>query len=219
MEDEDAGGQLPQSTGLLSPRRIEAIHIAFTKVFDAACKQGIIRDPSTYKSFDHVFEKAMKRQRGEDVDSQSGELRPIESLGGDVEDEPMDIVEETMTTTMTMTMITAKSVTPVEKDGGVGAQSVQVVANSKDVGKDVEMNFSDDEDDHTASKESLQRVKRRRRQPDYSPGQIDGAHSVSILFLIADFQEDITFQKPKRLRHSEPPVPNHPRMSPQFPPY
>src|SRR5271156_123506 len=111
MQDEEGGGQPPPS-GLLSPRRIEAIHIAFTRVFDTACKQGIIRDPSTYKSFDHVFDRAMKRQKGEDVDSQSEELRQVEPLGGDAEDEPMDIVEETTTTTTTV----------VEKTDGVGTR-------------------------------------------------------------------------------------------------
>jgi hypothetical protein len=162
MDDEDAGGQ---TSGILSPRRIEAIHIAFTKVFDTACKQGFIRDPSTYKSFDHVFDKAMKRQRGEDVDSESDHSRPVEPLGGDVEGEAMDIVEETTTTTMAAVV--------VEKNVGSGGQSVQVVVNKKEeVVRDDEIYISDDEDE---SKRLLQHVKRKRRKPDYSMDRIDGS--------------------------------------------
>src|SRR5271170_1655036 len=122
MDDEDAGGQ---PSGLLSPRRIEAIHIAFTKVFDTACKQGIIRDPSTYKSFDHVFDKAMKRQRGEDIESEPDYSHPAEPLGGDMEEDTMDIVEETRTTTTTPTAVVEKNV------GSGGGQSVQVVVNKE----------------------------------------------------------------------------------------
>lgn len=51
--------------GLLSPRRIEAIHIAFNKVFDSARKEGLIRDAKSYRSFDEVFEIAMKIKEGE----------------------------------------------------------------------------------------------------------------------------------------------------------
>src|SRR5271154_5354842 len=203
MDDEDAGGQ---PSGLLSPRRIEAIHIAFTKVFDTACKQGIIRDPSTYKSFDHVFDKAMKRQRGEDVESESGDLRPVEPLGGDVEGEAMDIVEETTTTTAT---VVEKST--VEKSDGGGGRSVQVVVNKEEVVKDEEMYFSDDED---VSKQSLQDAKRKRQKPNYSTDRIDGTSTKSS-FLITDFEDDIGFKKPKRMRHSEPPIANHSRNHPQ----
>jgi hypothetical protein len=63
MEDEDE----PPRSGFLSPRRIEAIHIAFNKVFDNAREQGTIRDPSSYRSFEEVFALAMARRNGVDV--------------------------------------------------------------------------------------------------------------------------------------------------------
>jgi hypothetical protein len=62
-----------QPSGSLSPRRIEAIHIAFNKVFDNARMKGIIRDPSTYRSFDRVFKIAMERQAGEEVNEEEEE--------------------------------------------------------------------------------------------------------------------------------------------------
>jgi len=43
------------ASGFLSPRRLEAIHISFNRVFDAAVKDGIIRDSATYRSFDHII--------------------------------------------------------------------------------------------------------------------------------------------------------------------
>src|SRR5277367_2530504 len=205
MDDEDAGGQ---TSGLLSPRRIEAIHIAFTKVFDTACKQGFIRDPSTYKSFDHVFNKAMKRQRGQDVDSESDHSRPVEPLGGDVEGEAMDIVEETTTTTTTAAVV-------VEKNVGSGGQSVQVVVNKKEeVVRDDEIYISDDEDE---SKRLLQHVKRKRRKPDYSMDRIDGSPQNTCRPDFADFEDDIGFKKPKRMRHSEPPIINRSRSATAHP--
>jgi hypothetical protein len=63
MEDEDE----PPRSGFLSPRRIEAIHIAFNKVFDNAREQGIIRDPSSYPSFEEVYALAKARGNGTDV--------------------------------------------------------------------------------------------------------------------------------------------------------
>ncbi len=68
--------------GLLSPRRIEAIHIAFNKVFDSARKEGLIRDAKSYRSFDEVFEIAMKMKEGEvsieEVDVRNDRSRSIE---------------------------------------------------------------------------------------------------------------------------------------------
>jgi hypothetical protein len=63
MEDEDE----PPQSGLLSPRRIEANHIAFNKVFDNARQEGMIRDPSSYRSFEEVYELAMARRNGVDI--------------------------------------------------------------------------------------------------------------------------------------------------------
>jgi hypothetical protein len=69
-DDEDAGGQPSSSSGLLSPRRIEAIHIAFNNVFDNATKEGLIRDASTYPSFDDIYEITLRRQNGEQIDEE-----------------------------------------------------------------------------------------------------------------------------------------------------
>jgi hypothetical protein len=63
MEDEDE----PAQSGLLSPRRIEANYIAFNKVFDNARQEGMIRDPSSYRSFEEVYELAMARRNGVDI--------------------------------------------------------------------------------------------------------------------------------------------------------
>ena len=72
MEQEDEGSQ---PSGLLSPRRIEAIDTAFNKFFENARKEGTIRDPSTYGSFDHVYEIAMKRRNAVDVEEESRQER------------------------------------------------------------------------------------------------------------------------------------------------
>ena len=77
MDDNDDAPQQRQS-GFLSPRRIEAIHIAFNNVFDHARNEGIIRDPSTYRTFDEVYEMAMKGEKGLRVEverDQDGEPR------------------------------------------------------------------------------------------------------------------------------------------------
>ena len=56
------------SAGSLSPKRIEAIHIAFNKVFNQGRIEGLIREPSTYRTFDEVYEIEIGRQNGQDVD-------------------------------------------------------------------------------------------------------------------------------------------------------
>ena len=65
MMEEDEGSQ---PSGLLSPRRIEAIDTAFNTFFENARKEGKIRDASTYGSFDRVYEIAMKRRDAKDMD-------------------------------------------------------------------------------------------------------------------------------------------------------
>lgn len=47
-------------SGMLSPRRLEAIHIAFNEVFDTALKDGTVLDMSSYPPFEQVFEAAMR---------------------------------------------------------------------------------------------------------------------------------------------------------------
>ena len=54
MNDDDPSNTRP--AGLLSPRRIESIHLAFNKVFSQGIRDGLIRDPSTYMPFDQVFQ-------------------------------------------------------------------------------------------------------------------------------------------------------------------
>jgi len=88
MDDTDHESK---ESGLLSPRRIEAIHIAFNKVFDNARKDGVIRDEKSYRSFNEVFEIAMKIKEGVVVE----EVALGQNSGNDtVED--VDKVEERM---------------------------------------------------------------------------------------------------------------------------
>ena len=56
-----ADDEQPAVSGLMSPRRLEAIHISFNRVFDAAVKDGVIRDSATYRSFDDII--ALSRTR------------------------------------------------------------------------------------------------------------------------------------------------------------
>ena len=72
-----------ENSGLLSPRRIEAIHIAFNKVFDNARKEGLIRDATCYRSFDEVFEIAMKIKEGVQVDEQEMDVVVAQGRAGE----------------------------------------------------------------------------------------------------------------------------------------
>ena len=148
MDDEE---EAAQPSGVLSPRRIEAIHIAFTKVFDTACKQGIIRDSSTYRSFDDVFDQAMKGRLGGDVGSETEEPRTVQPRGGDVDGEAMDIVEVTT---------------------GVGEIGIQDVVNSEVV-RDEEMSSSGDQNGNSEATRSLQHAKRKRCQQDFHMDRIE----------------------------------------------
>jgi hypothetical protein len=81
---EETKDEEPQASGLLSPRRIEAIHIAFNNVFENARKEGLLRSPSTYLSFDKIFEIAMKRRAGEYIEEEEEEETQI------IEEDTMD---------------------------------------------------------------------------------------------------------------------------------
>jgi hypothetical protein len=100
----DIEGEPPRS-GFLSPRRIEANHIAFNKVFDNAREQGTIRDPSSYRSFEEVFALAMAGKNGIDdteyIQEQEREKREssermspeiLEDGGWEREDEKVPVV-------------------------------------------------------------------------------------------------------------------------------
>ena len=76
MMEEEGEGSLP--SGLLSPRRIEAIDTAFHTFFENARKEGKIRDPSTYGSFDRLYEIALKRRNAKDI-NEVGEEERMES--------------------------------------------------------------------------------------------------------------------------------------------
>lgn len=76
MMEEEGDGSLP--SGLLSPRRIEAIDTAFHTFFENARKEGKIRDPSTYGSYDRLYEIALKRRNAKDI-NQVVEEEKIES--------------------------------------------------------------------------------------------------------------------------------------------
>jgi hypothetical protein len=76
MMEEEGDGNLP--SGLLSPRRIEAIDTAFHTFFENARKEGKIRDPSTYGSYDRLYEIALKRRNAKDINEVVEEER-IES--------------------------------------------------------------------------------------------------------------------------------------------
>ena len=43
-------GDTGRGAGFLSPRRLEAIHISFNRVFESALKDGLIRNAGTYPS-------------------------------------------------------------------------------------------------------------------------------------------------------------------------
>ena len=64
-------GDSGSATGFLSPRRLEAIHISFNRVFDSALKDGLIRNAGTYPSLDQVavlsdsLSASRKRKRDE----------------------------------------------------------------------------------------------------------------------------------------------------------
>src|SRR5271155_5208925 len=57
MNDDDPPNTRP--AGLLSPRRIESIHLAFNQIFAQGVRDGLIRDAATYMPFDQVFELAL----------------------------------------------------------------------------------------------------------------------------------------------------------------
>ena len=59
-----ADDEQPAVSGLMSPRRLEAIHISFNRVFDAAVKDGVIRDSATYRSFDDIIALSTTRKPG-----------------------------------------------------------------------------------------------------------------------------------------------------------
>jgi hypothetical protein len=84
-KDGDASEQPP--TKLLSPNQITEIDNAFTKVFDAAQKQGILRDAKSYRSFDEIFEISMRLHNGEKVADDElyrpigiGQSKPLEAI-------------------------------------------------------------------------------------------------------------------------------------------
>jgi hypothetical protein len=144
-------GEESQPSGVLSPRRIEAIHIAFNKVFDQARKDGLIRDPSTYKSFEQVFDIAMKRENRKNIED-----TVLEKGGGEAWD---DVVEEENV---------------VSEAGSRGKRSGYGSSKSPEIGKGGGIMFSDDEE-YGQVKRPLQRpTELRTSQPKRAIEEVEG---------------------------------------------
>jgi hypothetical protein len=154
-------------SGLLSPRRIEAIHIAFNGVFDNAVKSGVIRDASTYRSFDEIFEIAMRRREGLEVeeemwvgeDDKRGVEREMHLEEQDVEGED---IEGEMADVEVLEVVREDGVLPVRE-----RPRVEVIINSQDTTRDVL--FSDE--DQTIIKPAKRKPKRPWKR---TIEQIDG---------------------------------------------
>jgi len=138
MEEEEES----QPSGVLSPRRIEAIHIAFNKVFEQARKDGLIRDPSTYQSFDHVFDIAMKRQNGKNTEDKILEKGEEEAWE--------DVIEEEKV---------------VSEAGSRGKRSGYGSSKSPEIGKGGGSMFSDDEEYGQIERPVQRPTERRTSQP------------------------------------------------------
>lgn len=59
-------GDTGSGAGFLSPRRLEAIHISFNRVFESALKDGLIRNAGTYPSLDNLVDLSASRKRKRD---------------------------------------------------------------------------------------------------------------------------------------------------------
>ena len=143
--DED----IPEESGLLSPRRIEANHIAFNRTFDNARSQGILRHESTYRPFDQIFNIAMRRRSG----------LPVEELevGG------MEVESTTLPESMDLEVGMVEDVGQGEGEGVklTPHSTVQVVINSQGTERDIL--FSDEEE--TIVKPDPHILKRKQGRP------------------------------------------------------
>lgn len=149
MEDDDDGGR---PSGVLSPRRIEAIHIAFNKVFDNARKDGIIRDLSTYPSIDEIYEMVMRGETWLSDNDKEGDKRDEE------EEELERLTDEER----------GEEVSELQQDlenlevGRRAQQSVQVVVNSQESVEN-DIMFSDDEDEYPVRPLKITPARKRGR--------------------------------------------------------
>jgi hypothetical protein len=195
MDDEE-----PSQSGLLSPRRIEAIHIAFTKVFDNAKKEGVLRDASSYRSFDEVFEIAMRRRSGLEVQEEIWESTDVDErsemvrAGVDQEMSGMGLVE-----------VNDENAIPSRQ-----VERVQVVINSQETARD--FIFSDDE--QMVVKPTTPVPKRKRGRPRKRMiEEVDGKLIPNQLTGDA-FQKKV--KKPRETRYSDP-YPDSHRNAPRIP--
>lgn len=179
MEEEEES----QPSGVLSPRRIEAIHIAFNQVFDQAKKDGLIRDPSTYKSFDDVFDMAMKRQNRKSIEDD------VLEKGG--EEAWEDVLEEERA---------------VSETASRGKRSGYGSSKSPEIGKGGGNLFSDDEEYEQVRRPVQRPAERRTSLPKRSIEEVESIVTIHDEILTIDSHDPTNYKKPKKIRHPEPSI-------------